>query len=505
MAFTYVPDFIIKRKRKRCADVDDDTDDEEMKCSVLPGRPASPNEGAQGPVVVETLCAISPQCIAPHVSSAAQANPGAQHHRSPTSDSLKSHITVDDFLRWSAQTPKSRYGQSKRHRVHFETQIIHDDGHNFRNNKSFEIRAAVHNGNGGMVKRSRVPQCLPRRGSMASRLLNAAILAHVDPDENGILQSSDAHTPNRPSLKFLYDDHLSPPGTISRSKKRKLIDPRKTAPYPDVRSAFIPLAPESPGSTRDRKPVSRWKPRMPAGFGVKHTNTTTRIITHEGDAADAARTDIIPLTLIPLEEHEALLRTKTERVSDDVLDTVNRRYQCPQQSGHAPLPMVALSTRTQCKKHERPDDRSEADPSRRMTLSSMLDAPLSASSPAPRAIAIDHNELANSNFVLPNTTRATSTHPASVLACNEPHFSSSSSSNRPPTSVLLQRDPGQGLLISRGIGTEPPDLADKSGSNGPRGRRLRPLASFLDAFRERARAAAQIHAAAASQVERSNK
>lgn len=239
-------------------------------------------------------------------------------------------ITVDDFLRWSAQTPQRRY-RRKRRLYNKLQDLPRGDSHQScigvhpeyagmsRHTRRCPIKTHTDHTSREVIGMNRTAyntqdsRIHPSRNirktqPLASRILTAAVLSHVDPVQLSVGEDDDLHIGGRRPLKFVLADRLSMQETVSRTQKWKVIDPRKAAPLHDMPSPFASCALSLPLVRRNpKKPITDWQPAV-CGYPSQPYLSGQKTKTEEATDGQSEQTDVVPLTFVSLEEHEAHLQ-----------------------------------------------------------------------------------------------------------------------------------------------------------------------------------------------------
>jgi hypothetical protein len=252
------------------------------------------------------------------------ADPDSTHTLSEVQDTRSSEnhgvvevVTVDEFLRRSAEKkPMKSYGRKKRRVVDLSS-----DSEGAVTSKS--IRSCFY----GVVyvsflettsfsaprphppSRKNIKRIQPSRkkAELAGRLVRAAILAHVDPTENLRRQhdSNIDESTQAPKLQFINETH-SPMKITSRGRTATLVDPRKIAPFHEP--YFSAHRSQSPVmNTRKQKPVTKWK----SACHWASPSSNSRTIRTMNSAVHDKTSTRIPLSFIPLQDAEKAYSSKS--------------------------------------------------------------------------------------------------------------------------------------------------------------------------------------------------
>jgi hypothetical protein len=150
-----------------------------------------------------------------------------------------------------------------------------------------------------IIKQTHAPR--KKKGRLAERLIQAAVLAHANPTERlRHRRNSKSHESSRRALHFVKDvDSLV--NMNSKGRAATLVDPRKIAPFHEPSSfthGSLPLSLVT--KTLKQKPLTTWKSKCPEFSGSSNPRGTKKKASsvHENSTR-------IPLSFIPLKDAEA--------------------------------------------------------------------------------------------------------------------------------------------------------------------------------------------------------
>lgn len=319
MGFSYAPDFVIRRKRKRS------------------GQPTSPSVNLSTRISAPSAAenhdgqTVPVSCILPIGDVT---DPTLEHDK-PTTPAIAAHeaqhapqevtpVTVEDFLQWSTRTSTRHYTRQKRRRVQFHqdrglsTQREHnacDSTYSGSGSSDYDTDHApkgMHRGGSKKLGSSRKGRSLAlttqrarrqrKKDAFSKRLVTAAQLTQVEVDP--VFRHKDAHIGSRPPLKFVPDQYEPLSGSAAWPDRGKRVDPRTTDPFDGApsRSMFSADPPASPVLARAKRPVSGW--RLQSYENVEAQSVTAPRRKGRASASDRGpeRLDVIPLVLVPLED-----------------------------------------------------------------------------------------------------------------------------------------------------------------------------------------------------------
>ncbi|KAI0073447.1 hypothetical protein K474DRAFT_192485 [Panus rudis PR-1116 ss-1] len=309
MSFSYAPDFVIKKKRKRSRKAID---------PCLGYYPASPT-----PITDETQAKLptkpeyyvddltaGPSSIVPGHTVKARENPER------TGSLNAKQVTVEDFLRWSVHTPPSRRTYAKKKKYNYANlnefpppriahqsdddchspirpskrrrpgRVILDSSSDYEPGTCEESEAASSPRKSQHTRPKKPQKPLP----LATRMRTAALLSHVDlpPTEPG----------DAPPPLPLVPAPNSPATPISR--KWKYVDPRTTSlPYD---FEIMPAQTSRRSPKKKSRRVRDWLPPLSSCLTDPLPKARDRVKT-----IPETRPELVPLKFIPLRTHEKIL------------------------------------------------------------------------------------------------------------------------------------------------------------------------------------------------------
>ncbi|KAK7690937.1 hypothetical protein QCA50_006040 [Cerrena zonata] len=341
MNFSYAPDFVIKKKRKRSKQPVDPCLGYYLSSPSIAAYPSPrpiPHEALGLLPEENTINLDLPHEPIPLVL----VTPGEQAVARTTNVQPECQITVEDFLKWSAKTPSRTYKKRKRKlkvvdicapyntSIHdlsssdrngsSEDELRPTKRHNIRRINSEDTEGSAYTpsvhpsaceeaSSPSPKKRKRYRKAKKVKPSM-DRLRAAALRSHVNLPDN----PNDARMPG---LRPLDLEPMSPCLACSpEHKKWRYVDPRKTPRYPDVLSAtsYPRNCPDSPSARKEFKCISYWTPQIVPTISDRATpelsksrTAKKRGRTHIEPPSYDTRSSMAPLAFVSLEEHEKLL------------------------------------------------------------------------------------------------------------------------------------------------------------------------------------------------------
>ncbi|CCM04228.1 uncharacterized protein FIBRA_06395 [Fibroporia radiculosa] len=242
-------------------------------------------------------------------------------------------ITVESFLRWSAQTPTETRKQRHRRKIKLMSDHIRRGCNLADDRRHSALSVAVRRPHqyarrfptGDKVMNSLTafhttrPRTFKRKeGTLAGRLLTAAVLSHVEPIHHIVDPSVDAHTCTRIPLLFGRADHASSVPPTHCSPQLKPDDPRKSVRFCVQGSGFNISDeishPSIPPRMQLEKPISSWMPNSLAR-NIEPSSKRRKLSlglakdVNESESNQVLR-NVIPFTLVPLQLHEAQLHKR---------------------------------------------------------------------------------------------------------------------------------------------------------------------------------------------------
>ncbi|PCH42526.1 hypothetical protein WOLCODRAFT_137951 [Wolfiporia cocos MD-104 SS10] len=477
MAFTYAPDFIIKRKRKRSHVVYDSSDDEQDVKSCDESQIAGPSTSRAIPTRGQPTAPgtrIQPE-------SKARASEDISVRQSQHTENV---VTVEDFLQWSVKAPtapakRRGYGRTKRTLTYVNLQRSTSI-----DNENSSLHSDVDVATGGPSQDAPHPSAqvdsLPtekpghrgkqrprKKQALAQRLLQAAVLSYVDPAGLASGQEpSGAHTPRAVPIPIRFErvPSTAPPADARKPKpKWRLADPRTVDPFRNLHIAFPDCARASGSTTpgpllapKKCRRISDWQARLQFQV-VKRPS---------GDTCPPPRRK-------PRRNH------KEEEDTPDA---------CPERIGVNPIPFVRVSPQEAMRMwEERQRLLDEMNGQNRTPRLKMVKVQ------QPAAVSTPSHEAGTTDDV---------PHVSSQM---QPYHKDHIDLRRPRCSEFP--DPGRDEFSSPVAISSPVPLPDTSDTETPQlfsvmGKPLKPLTSYMDMFYETARKVAIAEAEAKAKAER---
>ncbi|CAL1716176.1 unnamed protein product [Somion occarium] len=336
MSFSYAPDFVITRKRKR------------PRQAVDPclGFYPSPEETSIPMQQIDETMALNVHVIdiKPRVIAVERVEvPGVEHQ-----------VTVEDFLRWSSRTPVKTYRQKKQHRVvdlrapikHAVTLSTDSDDSSTREMRPSKRRRMpriipdivsdvvptdqvkhnrIQKNTRQSYKRSRIDK---NTQSLPTGLHASPGLIDVEPSEH----TDDAHICTLRPLNLV--PMSSSPSCSPKPKRWRLVDPRKTSLHSDTININMENESGVSPCTKQFRRLSLWSPPTPGFVSASPLVAQPALATngrqshrYKGAPTVKDRHGVAPLAFISLEEHERLLAERAPSLYNepgDASDTINR-------------------------------------------------------------------------------------------------------------------------------------------------------------------------------------
>ncbi|OBZ72539.1 hypothetical protein A0H81_07978 [Grifola frondosa] len=516
MEFTYVPDFIIKQRRKRLRNAIDPclgfypespsphsttTPVQDVSESAVKEMSTASHELLQQHIVpvwtpiTSDVCNLTPVLVPP------EAHPTDVKEQ-------ETSIMVEGFLQMSAVAATKRYKRLKRkgkdrridNKIHGSDDEVDnspDAGTSF-SRKRRRITTIYTSSDSAEyseppARKSSRQRFRKKRQSLATRLLTAAVLSHVDLAEPELCRDK-AHTATRRPLEFASVHRLSS-NSPPISGRQNIVDPKKVAPFSKAISQFD----SSPTAIRrESYSITGWRP-IPV-TPHRSLRRGTGEIHHKGRV-------VVPLTFVPLEEHEASLQTRRNTVpialpprpdtaipDDDILT---------RSSVHLSSyfsPDTAVSRSDGCYASRTEPSLSIIGPPKELHDSTVYEShyladPVPSSISPPSLNQYADRVQSNARDLPPGNNELS--HPTSIDSIE--HHLPQASVGAAPSLAMVQ--PQHVCETSDHASTV--DRSDALGrSDSGTTKRLKPLVSFLDDFCEIARAATEMEAAAAKKSKR---
>jgi len=269
----------------------------------------------------KTLAPPTPLLSVPRLPTDAKPKSAPQDY-APNSDSTV--VTVEEFLKRSAERPTRNYGRKKRRVVDLgNSDIVPDqewhesEAGDLQPKKRRKHRCYSDSRSSSASAYSPSPECringnetrLPRtcnkkvKSSLASRLIRAAVLSHAEPVDSLMHQSNTASKSRRP-LQFLSETR-----GFSPTKRRMwtLVDPRKFAPF--SQPSFLPRNRKNitPVTPVNYHPLTRWRTSCDE---PPHEEPPRKKIKTQALAQKNILIDCRPLLFIPVRDAEELYERK---------------------------------------------------------------------------------------------------------------------------------------------------------------------------------------------------
>ncbi|OCH94842.1 hypothetical protein OBBRIDRAFT_49883 [Obba rivulosa] len=303
------------------------------------------------------------RCSTPHEdplqSDASVADANIQNPSSERSD----QVTVDEFLRRTAERCDRHYGRRRRKRKQIsdysDTEAEGIPGSKQRtlrrratalpsSSDHVETADSEHEVKQQNIRRSKRKK---NAGSLGKRLLHAAMISNVDPNDALLDMRDDTHIAVGAPLRLVLLDDTSSRRVSDHKVKWKLVDPRKCAPFESMASGF------RDDTGKDKTSLGKRCQSM------KRRQSTCAAPYHAVEAAikgrmkprtsytPAKRPVVTPLTFVPLEEHEALIEvifprsgtkdsTSRIRLAADTPEPLGFHYE-PLIFDQSPTPIIA--------------------------------------------------------------------------------------------------------------------------------------------------------------------
>ncbi|KAF8656237.1 hypothetical protein AX16_002673 [Volvariella volvacea WC 439] len=272
-------DFVVSKKRKRSQAIDPC-----LGSYDLPPPSPPPIQTEANPCAEEPLALPAPGIEGERVEQ-------DQSSSSPVlaEPSDPPIVTVDAFLRWSAQKPLKKYSARKRARRARQG----EDDASYRPSRSSSPQASSSSPSKRPTSASRPTKAKRNRRvkPLAQRLMEEAVRMEIDVDDNALpgltTNEQPAHTESgRVELPLV--EHDMPPKP-SKPRGWTLVDPHRTAPFRDA--TFNDAVPSTP-----KKPLTSWN-KFPASRGSPRKRPTGNSLPRRG-------LNPPPLSFIPFEDAE---------------------------------------------------------------------------------------------------------------------------------------------------------------------------------------------------------
>ncbi|KIM80485.1 hypothetical protein PILCRDRAFT_89709 [Piloderma croceum F 1598] len=246
---TMSPDFIINKRRKRTHAVDPCLGFYPISHSSTTPQTFTKQSSISTVHDVPPIATLSPALFFNAVPDSAHSLSEVEDTSSNENHEVVEVVTVDEFLRRSAEKkPTKNYGRRKRRVV------------DLTSDSELEEPSSSSAPRPNPPNRKNIKRIQPSRkkAKLAGRLVRAAVLAHVDPIES-LRRRRDSNIGEftRQPLQFVNETH-SPVKITSRGRTATLVDPRKIAPFHEPYS-FAHRSQSPVMNTRKQKPVTKWK------------------------------------------------------------------------------------------------------------------------------------------------------------------------------------------------------------------------------------------------------
>lgn len=234
-------------------------------------------------------------------------------------------VTVEEFLRRSAEKPTKNYGRKKHRIVDLGTSCrAHQLAENKESNdtqpkrprkrrRTSASRSRSPSGSPYVFsKTSDHPDARPRRKrrikSLAARIVRAAILSHAEP-KHGLLHKNTSVDSSRHPLKFVPATRSSP-NAISKYRTCTLVDPRETSTF--HQASFSRES--SLSAVTKNKPLSTWRTIRDETRceDPPHKKTKVQVVRKQGIPLRIS--DCPPLAFVPLRDAEEAYTVKMSSV-----------------------------------------------------------------------------------------------------------------------------------------------------------------------------------------------
>ncbi|KAH9850317.1 hypothetical protein C2E23DRAFT_896449, partial [Lenzites betulinus] len=305
MSFTFAPDFVITKRRKRNFEPVDPylgfyANLSRSQSLVQDARSALSPHANKGPaynpladvrhVAKSTLTArpltIPAQVVVGVADDDDRVAPHADSNSSYRSANEAEAVTVEQFLREAASPVTKRYMQQRarkrRRQGHAQpnsqdsyrpsSDVLEGSDHpdldpssgpprKRRKDIRWSSDEAEHSDNPRPpAERRRRP--LKKAQTLAARLLLAGAATGVDMVGGPLIPESKAHTAARRPLPLVSDHRLPSPPAVSKITRCQYVDPRKIHPMSRTSFQFASVTEEASATTgkREARPVTEWKP-----------------------------------------------------------------------------------------------------------------------------------------------------------------------------------------------------------------------------------------------------